>query len=74
MQQSQENQGYEVRVLENIVYKRLTGHCIEDMFDLRLCFPLLVWTIRDFALELIIDDQPVTADEYLNKILLPLTV
>ncbi|MBN3304689.1 GBP1 protein, partial [Amia calva] len=38
--------------------------------ELAYYFPSFVWTVRDFSLELEIDDQPITADQYLENSLM----
>ncbi|XP_058391760.1 guanylate-binding protein 1-like [Diceros bicornis minor] len=40
---------------------------VEDSADFVSFFPDFVWTLRDFSLELEVDGQPITADEYLEN-------
>ncbi|XP_041940250.1 guanylate-binding protein 1 [Alosa sapidissima] len=37
--------------------------------ELMRVFPSFVWTVRDFTLELILNDKPITADQYLENAL-----
>ncbi|KAL2772257.1 guanylate-binding protein 2 [Daubentonia madagascariensis] len=39
---------------------------VEDSADFVSFFPAFVWTLRDFSLELEVNGQPITADEYLE--------
>ncbi|KAK1339831.1 hypothetical protein QTO34_018388 [Cnephaeus nilssonii] len=40
---------------------------VEDSADFVSFFPDFVWTLRDFSLELEVDGQPISADEYLQN-------
>ncbi|XP_059544923.1 guanylate-binding protein 1-like [Myotis daubentonii] len=40
---------------------------VEDSADFVSFFPDFVWTLRDFALELEVNGQPISADEYLEN-------
>ncbi|XP_023614014.1 guanylate-binding protein 1-like [Myotis lucifugus] len=40
---------------------------VEDSADFVSFFPDFVWTLRDFSLELAVDGQPISADEYLQN-------
>ncbi|XP_070261638.1 guanylate-binding protein 1-like isoform X2 [Myotis yumanensis] len=40
---------------------------VEDSADFVSFFPDFVWTVRDFSLELEVDGQPISADEYLQN-------
>ncbi|XP_027730457.1 guanylate-binding protein 2-like isoform X2 [Vombatus ursinus] len=42
---------------------------VEDSTNFINFFPDFVWTVRDFTLELKINEQPITSDEYLEKAL-----
>ncbi|XP_074122393.1 guanylate-binding protein 1-like isoform X2 [Sminthopsis crassicaudata] len=44
---------------------------MDDSVELLSLFPDFVWTVRDFILELEIDGQPVTPDQYLENALKP---
>ena len=41
-------------------------HEVQDSANFVSFFPDFVWTLRDFSLELKLDGQPITADEYLE--------
>lgn len=40
---------------------------IDDSANFVSFFPVFVWTLRDFSLELEVDGKPVTPDEYLEN-------
>ncbi|XP_069473710.1 guanylate-binding protein 1-like isoform X2 [Ambystoma mexicanum] len=42
---------------------------VPDTADFMSFFPTFIWTVRDFTLELELNDQPITADEYLENAL-----
>ncbi|XP_008588902.1 PREDICTED: guanylate-binding protein 5 [Galeopterus variegatus] len=44
---------------------------VDDAADFVSCFPDLVWTLRDFYLDLEINGQLITADEYMENSLRP---
>ncbi|XP_051855997.1 guanylate-binding protein 1-like [Antechinus flavipes] len=44
---------------------------MDDSMELVSLFPDFVWTVRDFILELKIDGQPITPDQYLKNALKP---
>ncbi|XP_042638761.1 guanylate-binding protein 5 [Orycteropus afer afer] len=64
---------YNVTELINLLKARCSPdyYKVEDAADSVRFFPDLVWTLRDFFLELEIDGQVITADEYLENSLRP---
>lgn len=46
-----------------------TSEEVEDSTEFVSFFPDFVWTVRDFTLELKIDETPITEDEYLEDAL-----
>lgn len=42
---------------------------IEDSTEFVSFFPDFIWTVRDFTLELKLNDHPITEDEYLENAL-----
>ena len=48
-----------------------TGTVEEDGTDFGAVFPNFIWAIRDFTLDLELDGNPVTSDEYLEHALEP---
>lgn len=42
---------------------------VEDSAEFVSFFPDFVWTLRDFSLDLELDGQPISADEYLDNAL-----
>ena len=42
---------------------------VEDSTEFVSFFPDFIWTVRDFMLELELDDCPITEDEYLENAL-----
>jgi len=43
----------------------------QDLGQLSLYFPKFMWLVRDFSLELIVGGKEITAEEYLEKALMP---
>ncbi|XP_064138287.1 guanylate-binding protein 5 isoform X1 [Loxodonta africana] len=64
---------HKVTELTNLLRERSSSDLDEvaDSADFVSSFPDLVWTLRDFFLELEIDEQVITADEYLENSLRP---
>ncbi|XP_049731715.1 guanylate-binding protein 5-like [Elephas maximus indicus] len=64
---------YKVTELTNLLRERSSSDLDEvaDSADFVSSFPDLVWTLRDFFLELEMDEQVITADEYLENSLRP---
>lgn len=42
---------------------------VSDTADFMSFFPTFIWTVRDFTLELELNDEPISADEYLENAL-----
>uniref|UniRef100_A0A8C9WM39 Guanylate-binding protein 1-like n=1 Tax=Scleropages formosus TaxID=113540 RepID=A0A8C9WM39_SCLFO len=58
---------YVTELTEHIKVKSSRENVEETMMEYARFFPSFVWAVRDFTLELKIDGQKVTADEYLEN-------
>ncbi|XP_016385411.1 guanylate-binding protein 1-like [Sinocyclocheilus rhinocerous] len=57
---------YVTELTENIRVKAEVGQDKDRSADFMRFFPSFVWAVRDFTLQLIKEDKPITSDEYLE--------
>ncbi|XP_026061118.1 guanylate-binding protein 1-like [Carassius auratus] len=60
---------YVTELTENIRVKAEESQDEDKTADFMRVFPSFVWAVRDFTLELIIGNEPITSDEYLESAL-----
>ncbi|XP_051855996.1 guanylate-binding protein 1-like [Antechinus flavipes] len=71
-QQAMEDIYYVTELTDKIKAKSSSrNEQMDDSMELVSLFPDFVWTVRDFILELEIDGQPITPDQYLENALKP---
>uniref|UniRef100_A0A8D2FSM1 GB1/RHD3-type G domain-containing protein n=1 Tax=Theropithecus gelada TaxID=9565 RepID=A0A8D2FSM1_THEGE len=66
-QQAMDQLHYVTELTDRIKANSSPGNnSVEDSADFVSFFPAFVWTLRDFSLELKVDGEPITADDYLE--------
>uniref|UniRef100_A0A7N9CWD9 Guanylate binding protein 3 n=1 Tax=Macaca fascicularis TaxID=9541 RepID=A0A7N9CWD9_MACFA len=66
-QQAMDQLHYVTELTDRIKANSSPGNnSVEDSADFVSFFPAFVWTLRDFTLELEVDGEPITADDYLE--------
>ncbi|XP_036418328.1 guanylate-binding protein 1 [Colossoma macropomum] len=60
---------YVTELTENIRVKAQRGADDDDSAEFMRVFPSFIWAVRDFTLELKKEDQPITANQYLESAL-----
>ncbi|XP_023063854.1 guanylate-binding protein 2 isoform X2 [Piliocolobus tephrosceles] len=66
-QQAMDQLHYVTELTDRIKANSSPGNdSVEDSADFVSFFPAFVWTVRDFTLELEVDGEPITADDYLE--------
>ncbi|NXT01081.1 GBP2 protein, partial [Jacana jacana] len=70
-QQALDQLHYVMKLTEQVKLKAAPGQSEDEQADSQIApfFPSLVWTVRDFTLQLEVDGKEISEDEYLERAL-----